>query len=398
MARKGMAGPALGISAYGSFFAGTISVVGLMFLCPFLAEAALRVGPPEYFMLIVMSMTFITYLARGSMVKALMMAAVGLILASVGYDSVTSKLRFEYGTLTLRSGFGIVPVVMGIFGISEVLSNIGIPFGRSIFQTKIKSLLPTLQDWKASALPITRGSLLGFFAGIIPGIGAIIPTFISYSLEKKISRHPEKFGTGAIEGVAAPESCNNAASTSSFVPMLSLGIPTNAIMALLLGALMMHGIQPGPLLITEHPDIFWGLISSMYLGNAMLLVLNLPLIPLWVQLLKVPYSYLGPIILLFCLIGSYSLNNSIGDVVVMFIFGVVGLMMRYFKYEAAPLILAMVLGSMLEDNLRLSLILSDGRFSIFISRPICAVLLLVILLIFAASLFRLRPSKKLQAD
>lgn len=251
MARKGMAGPALGISAYGSFIAGTISVVGLMFLCPFLAEAALRVGPPEYFMLIVMSMTFITYLARGSMVKALMMAAVGLILASVGYDSVTSKLRFEYGTLTLRSGFGIVPVVMGVFGISEVLSNIGIPFGRSIFQTNIKSLLPTLQDWKASALPITRGSLLGFFAGIIPGIGAIIPTFISYSLEKKVSRHPDKFGTGAIEGVAAPESCNNAASTSSFVPMLSLGIPTNAIMALLLGALMMHGIQPGPFLSTS---------------------------------------------------------------------------------------------------------------------------------------------------
>ena len=398
MARKGLAGRALGISAYGSFIAGTISVIGLMFLAPVLAEAALTFGPPEYFMLMLMSMTLVTYLSRGSMIKALMMVALGLFLAIVGMDTVSAKLRFDYGILTLRDGLGVVPVVMGLFGISEVLNNSGTIMDRSILKTKIKKLLPTWEDWKVSLLPITRGSLLGFFMGILPGIGPIIPTFISYSLEKKISRHPEKFGTGAIEGVAAPESCNNSASVSNFVPMLSLGIPANAVMALLLGALMIQGVQPGPLLVREKPGLFWGLISSMYIGNVMLLVLNLPLIRVWVQLLKIPYAYLGPMILLFCLIGSYSLNNSLGDVVVMVIFGGVGLLLRHYNYEAAPLILAMVLGPMMEDNLRQSLIISRGSFSFFIYRPICAVFLLCMLFVFAASLFRVRPQKKLGID
>jgi putative tricarboxylic transport membrane protein len=398
MARKGLAGPALGISAYGSFIASTFSVIGMMFFAPLLAEAALKFGPPEYFMLMVMSMTFVTYLSKGSMVKALMMVALGLILAIVGMDPVSSKLRFNYGILTLRDGLGLAPVVMGLFGISEVLSNVGVLMDRSILKGKIKNLLPTWEDCKVSFLPITRGSLLGFFMGVLPGIGPIIPTFISYSLEKKISKHPEKFGTGVIEGVAAPEACNNATSVANFIPMLSLGIPTNAIMGILLGAWMILGVQPGPLLIKEKPDLFWGLISSMYIGNGMLLILNLPLIPLWVQLLKIPYAYLSPMILLFCLIGVYSINNSLGDVLVMVIFGGVGLLMRYFNFEAAPLILAMVLGPMMEDSLRQSLIISKGSFFIFVSRPIAAVLLAAILSIFVASLFRLRPPKKLRVD
>lgn len=398
MARQGSAGAALGISAYGSFLAGTLSVIGLMFLAPVLAEAALKFGPPEYFMLMVMSMTFVTYLSRGSMTKSLLMVALGLILAVVGMDPVSSKLRFDYGILTLRDGLGVVPVVMGLFGVSEVLNNVGTLMDRSIFKTKIKGLLPTWEDFKTSFLPITRGSLLGFFMGILPGIGPVIPTFISYALEKKISKHPERFGSGAIEGVAAPEACNNATSVANFIPMLSLGIPTNAIIALLLGALMIYGVQPGPLLIKEKPDLFWGLVSSMYVGNAMLLVLNLPLIPVWVQLLKVPYAYLGPMILLFCLIGSYTLNNNFGDVIVMVVFGGVGLVMKYFDYAAGPLILAMVLGPMMEDSLRQSLIISRGTFSIFFLRPISAAFLVGVLLIIAAGLLRLRPSQKIGSN
>ncbi len=397
MARKGRAGQALGISAYGSFAAGTISVVGLMFLAPILSEGALKFGPPEYSMLMVMSMVLVTYLTRGSLVKGLIMVALGLVLAVVGMDPMNSKLRFDYGILSLQDGFGIAPVVMGLFGVSEIMSNVGVLMDRSVFQTKIKGLLPTWEDVKVSALPITRGSLLGFFMGILPGIGPVIPTFLSYGLEKKFSKHPEKFGTGIIEGVASPEACNNATSVSNFVPMLSLGIPANPIMAIFLGGMMIHGIQPGPLLIKEHPSIFWGLISSMYVGNAMLLILNLPLIPMWVRVLKIPYSYLAPMILLFCLVGSFTINNNSADVVIMIIFGVLGFLMRHFDYEAVPLVLAMVLGPMIEDRLRQSLVISKGSFSIFISRPICAIFLLATLSIFGAALFRLRPPRKLRS-
>lgn len=395
MARQGRAGPALGIAAFGSFIAGTLGVIGLMFLAPVLAEAALKFGPSEYFMLMVLSMTIITYLSRGSMAKALLMAALGVFLATVGPDPVTSKLRFDFGILSLQQGLGVIPVIMGLFGIAEVVSNAGVLVDRSIFKTRIKGLLPNWADWKASIAPILRGSILGFFMGILPGIGPVIPTFVSYGLEKKISKHPEKFGTGIIEGVAAPESCNNATSQANFVPMLSLGIPTNIFMAILLGAMMIHGIQPGPLLIKDHPDLFWGLISSMYVGNAMLLVLNLPLIPMWVQILKIPYAYLGPMILLFCLIGSYTMNNNLGDVIVMVIFGAIGFLMRRFDYEAAPLVLGLVLGDLMEDSFRQSLIISRGSFSIFVFRPISGSLLIATLLILAIGVFR-RPSKKLR--
>ncbi len=396
MARQGRAGPALGISAYGSFVAGTVSVIGLMFLAPILSEGALRFGPPEYLTLMVMSLTFVTYLSQGSMAKAIMMGALGLILSIVGMDPVTSKLRFDYGILTLRDGLGVVPVVMGLFGVSEVLSNMGISMDRSVLKTRIGRLLPSWTDCKTSFLPITRGSLIGFFMGILPGIGPVIPTFISYGLEKRISRHPEKFGKGAVEGVAAPESCNNATSVANFVPMLSLGIPANAIMALLLGALMIYGVQPGPLLIKEKPDLFWGLIASMYVGNVMLIVLNLPLIPMWVQMLKIPYPFLAPMILVFCLIGSYTLNNNVGDVLIMVVFGGLGLLMRHFDFEPAPLILAMVLGPLIEDCLRQSLIISRGAFSIFVLRPISAAFLFGTLLIVCAGIFRLRPPSKVR--
>ena len=397
MARNGRAGPALGMSAFGSFIAGTFATMGLVFLAPFLAKAALKFGPPEFFSLTVMCMTMVTYLAKGSFIKALTMVPLGLILATVGMDPHSGTFRFTYGTLTLKDGLGIVPIVMGLFGISEVMINVGTPIYRTFLKTKIKGLFPSLQDWKDSKFPILRGTLLGFVVGILPGLG-LASTFISYGLEKKISKHPEKFGTGIIEGVAAPESCNNSASQASFIPMLSLGIPTNVMMAMILGALMVYGIQPGPLLLKQRPDLFWGLISSMYIGNIMLLVLNLPLIPVWVQILKIPYSYLFPSILIFCVIGSYSLNNNIGDVIVMFVFGIVGYLMKRLDFEAAPLVLALILGPLLEDNLRQALLISKGSFMIFFNRPISASFMIVAILIVISSLLRLRPPEKLREE
>ena len=274
---------------------------------------------------------------------------------------------------------------MGLFGISEVLTNIEGPLKRMIFETKITNLLPNLEDWKRSIGPIARGSVLGFLLGILPGGGAVISSFISYTVEKKVSKHPEQFGKGAIEGVAGPETANNAGAGGSFVPLLALGIPPNVVMALLLGALMIHGVIPGPFLISQHPEIFWGTIASMYVGNIMLLVLNLPLIGLWVKVLKVPYRILMPLILLFCLIGSYSLNNNIWDVVVMVVFGFVGYILRKFKYEEAPLVLAFILGPLIETNFRQSLIMSDGKLSIFVTRPISAVALVITALLFIST-------------
>ena len=383
MARQGRAGPALGIAAFGSFIAGTLSIVGLMFIGPFLAAGALRFGPPEYFAIMILGMTVLTFLASGPMWKALLMAAFGLFLSTIGMDNVSGIARLSFNIEELLDGIGLVPVVMGLFGISEVMLNVESSMKRSIFETKIKNILPNLKDWKASWGPIIRGTFLGFFLGILPGAGAVISSFASYAVEKKISKHPEKFGTGVIEGVAGPESANNAATGGAFIPLLSLGIPSNAVTALLLGALIIHGIQPGPLLIKEHPDIFWGTVASMYLGNILLLVLNLPLIGLWVKVLKVPYPVLFPLILLFCLIGAYSLNNSITDVTIMNIFGLIGYFFRKFRYEAAPLVLALVLGPMMENSLRQSLLLSDGNPLIFLNRPISSVILIIAFLLLA---------------
>jgi putative tricarboxylic transport membrane protein len=387
MARKGRAGPALGISAFGSFIAGTITIFALIFLAPTLASMALKFGPPEYFALMVLGLSIMVYLAKGSIISALIVVCFGLILGTIGLDQMTGIPRFTYKINSLMDGVGLVQVVIGLFGVSEVFLNVETVFKQEIFETKVKGLLPNKEDWKRSIGPIGRGSIIGFFLGIVPGMSVAIPTFVSYIVEKKLSKHPEKFGTGMIEGVAGPEAANNAASTGTLVPMLSLGIPTGASTALLLGALMIHGIRPGPLLIQEAPEVFWGLIASLYVGNAMLLVLNLPLIGLWVKILKIPYHFLFSLILLLCIVGSYITNNNPYDVIIMAVFGIVGYLMKKFNYEAAPLVLALVLGPMMETALRRSLVISDGGFGVFFTRPISASFLIAAFLILVSPLF-----------
>jgi putative tricarboxylic transport membrane protein len=377
MARQGRAGAALGISAFGSFIAGTLGIIGLMCLAPLLGRAALSFGPPEYFALTLTGLTLVSYLSQGSMTKAMIMTILGLLAGSIGMDPISGAERFTFGILTLRDGLGLVPVAMGLFGIAEVLENLTAIGQHAVYEAKIKGLLPNRKDWKDSLWPIARGSGLGFFLGILPGPGPVIASFVSYAVEKRVSRYPEKFGSGVIEGVAGPEAANNAATASSFIPLLSLGIPTSAIMALFMGALMIHGIQPGPLFIARYPELFWGFVASMYVGNAMLLVLNLPLIGMWVRLLKTPYIILFPLILLFCLIGVYSLNTNVAEIIIMLIFGVIGFVFRRVGFEGAPFILAMVLGPIMETSLRQSLLISRGNFSIFFTRPICAVLMVV---------------------
>jgi putative tricarboxylic transport membrane protein len=373
MARKGRAGAALAISAIGSFIAGTFGVIGLMFLAYPLAKMALKFGPPEFFSLGCLGLAILTFLARGSMLKALSMALVGILLSTIGIDITSGLPRFTMDLAPLMDGVGLVPIAMGVFGISEVILNLEEGGHREVFNTKIKGLLLNREEWRRSRGPILRGTLLGFFLGILPGGGTVVSSIISYGVEKKISREPEKFGTGMIEGVAGPESANNSAVGGAFIPLFTLGIPPNVTMAVLLGALMIHGVAPGPLMIKEHPEIFWGTVASMYIGNIMLLILNLPLIGLWVRVLKVPYRVLFPLILLFCIIGAYSLNNTAFDVGVMIFFGLVGYLMKKFDYEPAPMLLAFVLGPMMEQALRQSLGLSYGSFTIFFTRPICAV-------------------------
>ncbi len=370
MALKGRAGPALGIAAFASFIAGTFAIIALTITGPVLARMALKFGPPEYFSLMIVGITVLSYLSTGSMIKALMMASVGVILGGVGMDAISGRYRFTWNLQILLDGIGLIPVVMGLFGISEVLSNLETEIKGAIVTARIKNLLPSLKDWADSTWSIIRGTILGFFLGILPGGGAIVASFASYAIEKKVSRNSNEFGKGAIQGVAAPEAANNAAAGGAFIPLLTLGIPSNAVMAILLGALMIHGLQPGPLLLQEAPDVFWGTIVSMYVGNGMLLVLNLPLVGLWVKVLRVPYYLLYPLIILFCLIGSYSIRNNTGDVMIMLIFGILGYLMKKFRYEGAPMVLALVLGPMLEEAFRQSLMLSGGSFSIFVSRPI----------------------------
>jgi len=386
MARQGRAGPALGMAAIGSFIAGTLSLLGLTFLATPFTDFAIRFGAPEYFSLMVLALVILTYLARGSMLKALIMALFGLTLTTVGTDNITGSLRFTFGILHLSDGFDLVPLVMGLFGISEVLINVEQTLSQDVLKTKIKNLRPTAQDWRKAVGPILRGTGIGFFLGVLPGAGPVISSFVSYTVEKRISRYPEKFGTGMIEGVAGPESANNASAQGAFIPLLTLGIPPNVTMAILFGALMIHGLQPGPLLMKDHPDFFWGVVISMYLGNLMLVFLNLPLIPLWVRMLRVPYPILFPLIILFCLVGAYSLNNSSYDILVMLGFGILGYLMRKLKYEGAPLVMAFVLGPLLELNLRRSLIVSDGSFWIFFTRPISAVILTLALVILGLSI------------
>jgi putative tricarboxylic transport membrane protein len=310
-------------------------------------------------------------MSKGSTIKGLIVAIFGFVISQIGRDAIYSVPRFTFGLRELDDGMSIVPVVMGLLGVSEVLTNLEQSIDVSIYKTKIKNLLPDLKDWLASIGPILRGTVIGFALGVLPGSGPITSSFVSYAVEKKKSKHPERFGNGTIEGVAGPESANNSAIAGGFIPLFSLGIPSNVVMALLLAAFMIHGMQPGPLLLKDQPEVFWGVVASMYLGNIMLLVINIPLIGMWVRLLKIPYRILFPIILLLMLIGGYSLNNSTFDIYVMLIFGILGYLFRKFDFEPTPLILAFCLGTMMENNFRLSLISSGGSFLIFL-RPIPA--------------------------
>jgi putative tricarboxylic transport membrane protein len=402
MARQGRAGPALGMAAFGSFIAGSLAIAGMTLLAPPLVNLALKFGPPEYFSLMCLGMVILTFLSSTSMIRALMMACFGIIVGIVGTDTVSGSARFTFGITELMDGVGLVPVVMGLFGISEMLLNIETKIDRDIFKTRVTGLFPTVKDWIQAKGAILRGTVIGFFLGILPGGGAVLSSFVSYAVEKRVSKTPEKFGTGMIEGVAAPEAANNSAAQAAFIPLLTLGIPSNVVMAMLLGALIIHGVTPGPLLLTQHPDVFWGVVASMYIGNIMLLILNLPLIGMWVQLLKVPYPIMMPLIILFCLIGAYTIANSIMDVFFMLVFGVVGYLMKKLRYDAPPFILAFVLGPMLEYSLKQSLMVSKGSFSIFVSRPISAACLALAAALLVIPLLpkvgKKRPGVALESD
>jgi putative tricarboxylic transport membrane protein len=394
MAKQGRAGPALGISAFGSFIGGTFAILLIMLFAPPLARMALKFGYPEKAALIFFGFTMVTYLSGGSLIKSLMMAAVGILISCVGTDLITATQRFTFGILELTDGIGIVPVVMGLFGIPEILSNLEKPSREvQVFETRASQLLPSKQDWKESAGPIARGSILGFLIGLLPGAGGVLPSFFSYALERRLSKHPERFGKGEIAGVAGPETANNAGGQAAFIPLLTLGLPCTPALAVLMGALMIHGLTPGPLLMRENPQLFWGAIGSMYVGNAMLVLLNLPLIGLWVKILRIPYYLLSPLILVICLIGAYSLNNSTVELMIMVLCGIVGYLMNKYGYPAAPLVLALVLGPMFEESLRQTLIMSKGSLAIFFTHPISAVLVIISLALLVSPLiFKKRSS------
>jgi len=370
MTQRGRAGPALAIAAIGSFVAGTLSVIALMLLAPTLASFALRFGPPEYTALLLMGFLVLSYMSGGSMLKTLAMAVVGLLLGMIGIDAMSGYPRFSYGIIELGDGIGIVPVAVGLFGLSEILLTAGQPTPPAIQRPTLRQLIPSKVEMKSSFGPIWRGSVIGFLIGIIPGSAHIISSFVSYGIERRVSKHPERFGNGAIEGVAGPESANNAAATGAFVPMLALGIPTGPITAVMLAAIMVHGISPGPLLITQEPQLFWGFVASMYVGNIVLLILNLPLVGLFVNLLRIPYSYLYPAILCFCILGVYSVSNSVVDVWIMLVMGAFGYVLRKTGFEPAPIALGLILAPMLELSVRQSLAMSGGSYAIFLQRPI----------------------------
>jgi putative tricarboxylic transport membrane protein len=331
------------------------------------------------------------FMVGGSMIKAIVMVAFGLFVSAIGMDPVKGVERFTLGSVRLSGGLDLVPVIVGMFGVSEILSTMEETLKREIFTQKIKDVFPTVKDWLASWMPILRGTFLGFGVGLMPGSGSVMASFLSYAVQGRVSRHPEKFGTGTIEGVAGPEAANNSAVAANMIPLLSLGLPSNAVTALLMGALIIHGVQPGPMLMNQNPDLFWGVIASMYIGNIMLLILNLPLISIWVKFLKIPYWALFPLILLLCVIGSYSANQNMFDVWVMIGFGVQGYLLRKQKYELGPFVLALVLGPLFEQSLRQSLIMSKGDPSIFFTRPISVSLIvvsLVLLVLFLLSEWR----------
>lgn len=394
MARKGRAGPALGIAAFASFIAGTFSTMGIILLARPLVGFALKFGPPEYFTLMILGLVILSFLSRKSLIKSFVMVTVGLILSYVGMDSMAGQTRFTFDIDNLLQGIPIIPMVMGLFGIAEIMENLeGTEMG-SIFKTHLKGLFPSLKDWGDSIWAIIRGTIIGFFLGVLPGGGALLGSFVAYAVEKRVSKHPEKFGTGVIAGVAAPEAANNAGSQGAFIPLMTLGIPSNVVSSILFAALLIHNITPGPLMLKEHPDMFWGLITSMYVGNAMLLALNLPLIGIWVKILKIPFNRLFVLIIVCCLIGVYSINSSVWDIGVMITFGVFGYLMRKTGFESPPLVLAFILGPRMEQSLRQSLLLSQGSMAIFFGRPIALTCLMLAAVLIIISFSRLTARKR----
>jgi putative tricarboxylic transport membrane protein len=386
MARQGRAGVALGISAIGSFFAGTVATLVIAALAVPLTQLALIFGSTEYFSLMVMGLVFAVVLARGSILKAVAMILVGVLLSTVGTDLETGEERMTFGLQFLSDGIDFAVLAMGIFGIAEIMRNLDHTETRDVVRQAIGRLLPNRDDFRQSYKPVLRGTLIGAILGILPGNGAVLGPFASYTLEKNIAKDPRRFGRGAIEGVAGPESANNAGAQTSFIPLLTLGIPPNAVMALMVGAMTIHGIIPGPQVMTKNPNLFWGMIASMWIGNLMLLVINLPLVGMWVRLLKVPYRLMFPAILMFCCIGIYSINSLPTDVMFIGFFGFVGYVLIKFGFEPAPMLLGFVLGKLMEEHLRRALVFSRGSFMTFIESRTSAVLLAVALVLLVVAL------------
>jgi len=382
MAKRGRAGAALAVAAVGSFIAGTLGVIGLMFLAPTLARVALSFGPPEYFAIALLALFVLSRISGGALWQSLLVLSLGLALGTVGLDPTSGALRYTFGSTWLSQGIDLVPVVMGLYGLGEMFYVAeqagGLPRAAGI---RFRELFPTLSEWKRALPAIFRGSGLGFFWGLIPGPATVLSAFGSYRLERRLSKHPDDFGHGAIEGVAGPESANNAAGTAAMVPMLSLGIPFSPVPAMLLAALIMQGVQPGPMLITERPEIFWGVIASLYVGNIALLILNFPLVGVWVSFLRIPQSVLLALVVLLCLVGAYSVNNSLLDLVVLVVMGGVGYICKKINFDMAPMILGLVLGSMLEVKFNESLYLGRGDILIFLNRPISGFFMISLLLI-----------------
>jgi putative tricarboxylic transport membrane protein len=394
MARQGRAGKALAIASIGSFFAGTVSTVLVAALGAPLTSVALMFGPAEYFSLMVLGLVFAVVLARGSVIKAVAMVMMGLLMSMVGSDIETGQSRMAFDVPELSDGIGFIVVAMGVFGFAEIMRNLEQESSRSIVHAKLTGLMPTWPDLKASSGAIMRGTVLGSILGILPGGGAVIAAFAAYTFEKKMAKDPSRFGRGAIEGVAAPESANNAAAQTSFIPLLTLGIPPNAVMALMVGAMTIHGIVPGPQVMTKQPDLFWGMIASMWLGNLMLVIINLPMVGVWVRLLRVPYRLLFPAIIIFCAIGVYSLNNAPFDAVMTALYGIIGYWLVKHDFEPAPMLLGFVLGPLMEENLRRAMLIARGDPSTFVTRPISGGLIAIAAFLLVLAVLPMIRSKR----
>jgi putative tricarboxylic transport membrane protein len=402
MAKQGRAGPALAIAAISSFFAGTVATIVMALLSTPLAQLALKFTAVEFFSLLVLGLIAAVVMAHGSVAKSLAMVLIGLLLGLVGIDVNSGAARMTFNVPEFFDGLSFVPVAMGFFGLAEIIANLEVPQERKVVSQSLRDLFPRLADLREAFPAMVRGTAVGSILGVLPGGGAALPPFTAYAIEKKLARDPTRFGKGAIEGVASPEAANNAGAQTSFIPLLTMGIPSNALMALMMGALMMQGIQPGPQIMREQPELVWGLIASMWTGNLMLLIINLPLVGLWVSMLKVPYRLLFPAIVVFCCVGSFAISNSVVDVWVMLVCAVLGYFFIKVGVETAPLLLGMVLGPQLEENLRRAMLISGGDFTVFVTRPISAVLLGVavtlILILVSPAVLRVRKEVLVQKE